>query len=583
MPFLVRPRGGEDLDALARADLGRRMPALNNGGLELVAEPFCQLSPENILGGGAVINKGGGYFRVAELVDSTDTADVTIAAYENDGGTTAANIPTVSTGGACKFGSASISIAWDPTTGTQDNQYVDLTQGTRTGTYPLEDQWSLLRHCNFIRLWMRSDGTMSAGEIELALLDLSDPASPVVISTANSTATGYIAGAAVGTTGVPVAQEFYIGNHRTSMIGKTIGIRLRNTNSSAQDTWLIQAMDAYKLSAGGKGPVNGRIRWAIADGAQTLNNFISRTAGDDYSATTAGSNDTTALGPVVRGGPTSLDGDIFQLPSASGKLCWWQDTGTVYARAAAAAVGSYAIGDPASVAAATTLDNDEAAGQSLGVWEEAATAGGDYEVTLGGGSGGGGDASLTNVVRISGTQTITGAKTFSSGILTSANVGTPGTGVTAVEYGDGYNHVTVLTLTAAALTPTVPANAEGIGAVIYSFPAGAYALVNARLIVTAFVADTATNAAEFGLGSLIASGDQATLGAIDAACEDIVGPQTIADVSSPATDAIAVLTPTFLAAGSHVVNFNAAATWNATIATVAVTCTVVLHWTFMGA
>lgn len=176
--------------------------------------------------------------------------------------------------------------------------------------------------------------------------------------------------------------------------------------------------------------------------------------------------------------------------------------------------------------------------------------------------------------------------TLSGNQLTSANVGTPGTNVTAVEYGDSFNHLTVLTLTAAELTPTIPANAEGAGAIIYTFPAGVYAGVGSRLIVTAFVADTATNAAKFGLGSVIASGDVAVLDT-PATFEDWLVGQTIANVSSPAVDKAAAITAggvaIFEAGDSHALHFNAAATWNATVATAAVTGTVYVWWQFLGA
>lgn len=169
-------------------------------------------------------------------------------------------------------------------------------------------------------------------------------------------------------------------------------------------------------------------------------------------------------------------------------------------------------------------------------------------------------------------------------LRTNANVGAAGTGVTAVEYGDGYNHVTVLTLTAAALTPTIPADAEGAGAIIYTFPAGDYVATAAHMDVTAVTADTATNAVDMGLGSLIASGDIATL--TTAAMEDWITGQTVADISSPATEKTTIMTgaapQVFEAADSHVLHLNMAGTWNATVATLDATATVTIYWTFLG-
>ena len=173
----------------------------------------------------------------------------------------------------------------------------------------------------------------------------------------------------------------------------------------------------------------------------------------------------------------------------------------------------------------------------------------------------------------------------SAGALrTAENVGTAGTNVTAVEYGDGYNHVTVLTLTAAALTPTVPADAEGAGAIIYTFPTGVYVGNSCHMDITAGTMDSATNAADLGVGSLISSGDIATL--TTAAMEDWVTGQTVADVSTFVKEKSTIMTASapllFESAGSHVVHINAAAAWNATVATADVTGTVTLHWTFLG-
>lgn len=200
-----------------------------------------------------------------------------------------------------------------------------------------------------------------------------------------------------------------------------------------------------------------------------------------------------------------------------------------------------------------------------------------------------GDLTVTGNATVTGTLTAASAPIFQAGAalpsLTAANIGAPGTNVTALEYGDGHNHVTVLTLTAVALAPTIPANAEGAGAVIYTFPAGVYTGHMARLKTTAAVVDTATNAADVGLGSLIASGDIATL--TTAAMEDWITGQTVADVSAFVLDKATIMTGgvplVFEAGGSHTLNLNAAATWNATVATLSVTGTVWIYWTYLGA
>jgi len=192
-------------------------------------------------------------------------------------------------------------------------------------------------------------------------------------------------------------------------------------------------------------------------------------------------------------------------------------------------------------------------------------------------------------------QTIGGVKTFSAGpvfqvgpslgFLTAANVGTAGTNCTAVEYGDGFNHVTVLTLTAAEFTPTIPADAEGAGMIIYTFPAGVYVGQSCHMDITAGVMDAAANAADLGVGSLISSGDIATL--TTAAMEDWVTGQTVANVQTFVKEKSTVMTAganlLFEAGDSHVLHLNVAATWGATVATASATGTVTIAWTFLGA
>lgn len=187
-----------------------------------------------------------------------------------------------------------------------------------------------------------------------------------------------------------------------------------------------------------------------------------------------------------------------------------------------------------------------------------------------------------------GSLVVAAGATFSQAVAatTSVNVGTAGTNVTAAEYGDGYNHVTVLTLAAAELAPTIPADAEGAGAIIYTFPAGVYAGHMIHADIASGVMDAATNAAEFGCGSVIATGDITGLNGT-ATFEDWLTGQVIADVSSFVVEKSTIMTAgvplIFEAAGSHVLHVNAAGTWNGTVATASLTGTVTIYWTFLGA
>lgn len=173
-------------------------------------------------------------------------------------------------------------------------------------------------------------------------------------------------------------------------------------------------------------------------------------------------------------------------------------------------------------------------------------------------------------------------------LQTNANVGAAGSNVTAVEYGDGYNHVTVLTLTASPLTPTtIPADAEGAGVIIYTFPAGVHLFTGCHMDITAFTGTgfAATNAVDIGIGSFISSGDIATL--TTATMEDCVTGQTIADISSPAKEKSTIATagsPLLFESGdSKVIHLNVAGTWNDTFTAPIVTGTITLYWTFLGA
>lgn len=169
--------------------------------------------------------------------------------------------------------------------------------------------------------------------------------------------------------------------------------------------------------------------------------------------------------------------------------------------------------------------------------------------------------------------------------LLGGNEGTAATNVTAVEYGDGGNFVTKLTLAAVELTPTIPANAEGAGGLIYTFPSGVYVAHSCHMDITSGVMDSATNAADLGVGSVIASGDVSVLGGT-AGFEDWMTGQTIADVSTFSAEKSTLMTAggstVFESGDSHALYINVAGTWDATVATASITGTVTIAWTFLG-
>ena len=127
---------------------------------------------------------------------------------------------------------------------------------------------------------------------------------------------------------------------------------------------------------------------------------------------------------------------------------------------------------------------------------------------------------------ISGNNVHSGYNTFGESLRTTKNVGIKGAAtVEVIEYGDGINHMTKLTLTdyvvgplagaaaAKALVPPTP---------LYTFPGG-YQLVSvcrAKIGLTA--AGTAVTP-EIGLGSVVGDGTaNATIGAAGATMEDYV-------------------------------------------------------------
>jgi hypothetical protein len=166
-----------------------------------------------------------------------------------------------------------------------------------------------------------------------------------------------------------------------------------------------------------------------------------------------------------------------------------------------------------------------------------------------------------------------------------SNVGTAGTGVTAVEYGDGHNHTTVLTLSGVAATIGDNAALAG-GALIYTLPAGPILVNSATMNVglTLTTGTPTTDTPELGLGTTQGTGVNATLGDVDAAAENILGPAVADDIAGTAelltqSSALAIET-----AGDHTIYFNYADTWaNVDDTDATLDGTVVINWTSLYA
>lgn len=166
---------------------------------------------------------------------------------------------------------------------------------------------------------------------------------------------------------------------------------------------------------------------------------------------------------------------------------------------------------------------------------------------------------------------------------TTQSIGTPGSGVTAVEYGHKYDHWTELTVSS-----TLPAIAGGanlsVGKLVYTLPAGECIVKGAYMSMALTAVDTNidTDTPDVGLGTVIGSGAVAVLGGT-ATFENIITGQTAANCTGTAT--VAALEPTagaglvIAAAAAHTIHFNVAALWSASgEAACPISGTIVLNW-----
>jgi len=166
-----------------------------------------------------------------------------------------------------------------------------------------------------------------------------------------------------------------------------------------------------------------------------------------------------------------------------------------------------------------------------------------------------------------------------------AAVGTPNTGVTAYEVGDGRKRVTKLSFTDLAIGTTVAAANEAYGKLLYTFPAGVVAVKAATMSVALTGSGTACDAdtPDGGLGSTIATGAQALLSGVGATAEDILTGQTVANLTATATVKSVVNQPLAIeAAGAHTVHLNVADGWAAGACAITATGTVVLDWSLLN-
>ena len=172
--------------------------------------------------------------------------------------------------------------------------------------------------------------------------------------------------------------------------------------------------------------------------------------------------------------------------------------------------------------------------------------------------------------------------------------GTEATGLTVAEYGDEVNHRTVLSgtfLTAADVLAggALGASALAFGKKIYDFPAGGIRVSNAILDLEV-EASLSSTAADIGLGSVVATGATAALGA-DSTFEDVIdgssdGGVTAGTAGDPGTYQRVAAAETDAAAfdGCSTAKdlfLNVAAAWEAT-GTFILRGTISFNWTYLG-
>ena len=161
-------------------------------------------------------------------------------------------------------------------------------------------------------------------------------------------------------------------------------------------------------------------------------------------------------------------------------------------------------------------------------------------------------------------------------VPTNGTVTTSGTTTLTEETVIGGLHTVQLDLTDFAVGTSGDGAALALGASLYTLPAGDI-IIEGCVVRGALTGDISvtTDTPEFGLGTTVGSGVNATLGAVDADCENVCGPWVATNVAGDTpTDGGSDAQGTYIAtAGDHVIYFNVADTWADVTAAGAVTFT----------
>ena len=172
-----------------------------------------------------------------------------------------------------------------------------------------------------------------------------------------------------------------------------------------------------------------------------------------------------------------------------------------------------------------------------------------------------------------------------------AEVGTAGSDVTVVEKRAGVLRVTEITITDTVILTTSGGENLASGLLLYTLPDGVVNVINAAMHVyltgtTAHEDDTP----EVALGTVIGSGANATLGAVDAGCEDILGPFVMSGIEDDGTEGALNLSggagttannavgKLFYTGDTRTIHLNIADGWAATSGTVTANGKVYITW-----
>lgn len=193
-----------------------------------------------------------------------------------------------------------------------------------------------------------------------------------------------------------------------------------------------------------------------------------------------------------------------------------------------------------------------------------------------------------NGIAVTGTEAVSGTA-VSAGISTqseakcTANVGTAAAGVTAVEYGDGHMHTTVLTVDT-TLGAIAGGAALALGKLLYTLPAGAQVVDRSyfSLAITQTEGHINADTPNVCLGTVVGSGAVATLAGTATFYNVGVAQKAAANCTGTATVQTNVVALVREAADAKTIYANVAATWAASgDAAAKLTGTVTLRWTTM--